>query len=195
MPPGDIARLEAVYSMRIETRKPLALLRGWNRLEGRPRTTDFERSLRAEVRDPLWFLTRQWQFGEFQGEDAASPIDVALGIRVGRAVFAPHRRRTGALRSGGADRNARRTRAGAVRPDAAHAGLAVSRAPAHVARDRGISCRSSSATGRLQLRMCQGCRTPTPIALFAAGAAFLFNTETLAREHSRRDISRRWPRR
>ena len=81
MPPGDIARLEAVYSMRIETRKPLALLRGWKRLEGRPRTTDFERSLAAEVRDPLWFLTRQWQFGEFQGEDAASPIDVALGIR------------------------------------------------------------------------------------------------------------------
>ena len=31
--------------------------------------------------DPLWFLTRQWQFGEFQGEDAASPIDVALGVR------------------------------------------------------------------------------------------------------------------
>jgi len=32
-------------------------VRGWNRLEGRPRSADFERSLRAEVRDPLWFLT------------------------------------------------------------------------------------------------------------------------------------------
>ena len=43
----------------------------FNRLETRPRTTDFTRSLRAEVRDPLWMLTRQWQFGEFNGEDAA----------------------------------------------------------------------------------------------------------------------------
>lgn len=45
-----------------------------NRLEARPRTIDFTGSLRAEIRDPLWLLTRQWQFGEFQGEDAASPV-------------------------------------------------------------------------------------------------------------------------
>lgn len=74
-------RLESVYALALEPRKPVPLLRGWHRLEGRPRITDFERSLRAEVRDPLWFLTRQWQFGEFRGEDAASPIDVALGMR------------------------------------------------------------------------------------------------------------------
>ena len=42
----------------------------WNRLEGRPRTTSFEESLQAEVRDPLWMLTRQWQMGEFEGSDA-----------------------------------------------------------------------------------------------------------------------------
>ena len=29
-----------------------------------------DRALRAEVRDPLWMLTRQWQMGEFQGDDA-----------------------------------------------------------------------------------------------------------------------------
>src|SRR6185295_2328592 len=46
----------------------------FNRLEARPRTLDFTRSLRAEVRDPLWMLTRQWQFGEFAGEDAASCV-------------------------------------------------------------------------------------------------------------------------
>ncbi len=54
--------------------KPRPLIRGWNRLEGNPRKDDFSRSLRAEVRDPLWFLSRQWQFGEFAGEDAGSPI-------------------------------------------------------------------------------------------------------------------------
>lgn len=46
----------------------------WNRLEGRPRATDFARALRAEVRDPLWMLSRQWQMGEFRGEDAGSPV-------------------------------------------------------------------------------------------------------------------------
>ena len=54
---------------------------GWNRLEGRPRTANFERALRAEVRDALWFLTRQWQFGEFQGEDAGSPVEVRTAVR------------------------------------------------------------------------------------------------------------------
>jgi hypothetical protein len=46
----------------------------WNRLEGRPRRPDFSRALKAEVRDPLWMLTRQWQMGEFIGEDAGSPV-------------------------------------------------------------------------------------------------------------------------
>src|SRR6476620_10297765 len=50
----------------------------WNRLEGRPRSTEFDRSLKAEVRDPLWMLTRQWQFGEFEGEDAASPVTAQM---------------------------------------------------------------------------------------------------------------------
>jgi len=52
----------------------------WNRLEGRPRTVDFGRSLRAEVRDALWMLSRQWQMGEFQGDDAGSPIKVTFQI-------------------------------------------------------------------------------------------------------------------
>ena len=46
----------------------------WNRLEGRPRTDNFERALKAEVRDALWMLTRQWQMGEFTGDDAGSPV-------------------------------------------------------------------------------------------------------------------------
>src|SRR6266498_771940 len=50
----------------------------YNRLEPRARTEDFTRSLRAEVRDPLWFLTRQWQMGEFEAEDAGSAVDVRL---------------------------------------------------------------------------------------------------------------------
>lgn len=46
----------------------------WNRVEGRPRTVDFGRALRAEIRDALWMLAKQWQFGEFRGDDAGSPV-------------------------------------------------------------------------------------------------------------------------
>lgn len=52
----------------------------WNRLEGRPRRHDFDRSMRAEVRDPLWMLTRQWQMGEFQGDDAGSPVFAKIHV-------------------------------------------------------------------------------------------------------------------
>ena len=76
-------RFAALYQVVLKPRDPVPLIRGWNRLEGRPRSVDFERSLRAEVRDPLWFLTRQWQFGEFQGEDAGSPIDARIGYQTG----------------------------------------------------------------------------------------------------------------
>lgn len=46
----------------------------WNRLEGRPRTENFERALQAEVRDALWMISKQWQMGEFIGDDAGSPV-------------------------------------------------------------------------------------------------------------------------
>jgi hypothetical protein len=52
----------------------------WNRQEGRPRTDNFKRALQAEVRDALWLLTRQWQLGEFQGDDAGTPVKVKVQI-------------------------------------------------------------------------------------------------------------------
>ena len=46
----------------------------WERTEGRPRSrTSFDRALRAEVHDAFWMLSRQWQLGEFKGEDSGSP--------------------------------------------------------------------------------------------------------------------------
>lgn len=54
----------------------------WNRLEGRPRSNDLARALRAEVRDPLWMLSRQWQLGEFRGEDAGMPVRAKLAANV-----------------------------------------------------------------------------------------------------------------
>ncbi len=52
----------------------------WNRLEGRPRTHHFDKALKAEVRDALWMLTKQWQMGEFKGDDAGSPVFSKISV-------------------------------------------------------------------------------------------------------------------
>ena len=46
----------------------------WRRLEPRSRESDVQIGLQARVHDPLWLLGRQWQVGEFKGEDAGSPV-------------------------------------------------------------------------------------------------------------------------
>jgi hypothetical protein len=43
-------------------------------------------ALSARIRDPLWMLTRQWQFGEFHGEDAAAPAYVQMSATDGRLL-------------------------------------------------------------------------------------------------------------
>ena len=45
----------------------------WMRLEPGCRTGDMSSGLQARIYDPLWLLARQWQVGEFQGEDNGSP--------------------------------------------------------------------------------------------------------------------------
>jgi len=39
-----------------------------------------KQSLQAQVRDPLWMLTRQGQVGEFSGHDAGSPARVHASV-------------------------------------------------------------------------------------------------------------------
>ena len=70
--------------------RPIPTAVMWNRLEGRPRRTDFTRALAAEVRDPLWMIARQWQMGEYEAEDAGSPV----GARVAWQVDEPTAMRT-----------------------------------------------------------------------------------------------------
>ena len=55
---------------------------GWTRLEPRPRSEDFGLALQARVRDPLWMLARQWQVGEFKGDDAGSVVAARLEMSV-----------------------------------------------------------------------------------------------------------------
>lgn len=52
----------------------------WKRLEGGGVSIDLTPGLEARIADPLWFLARQWQTGEFAGEDAASPIEAVAEV-------------------------------------------------------------------------------------------------------------------
>jgi hypothetical protein len=42
------------------------------------RTAGVEEGLAARLSDPLWMLARQWQFGEFRGDDAGSAVSVSF---------------------------------------------------------------------------------------------------------------------
>jgi hypothetical protein len=53
----------------------------WTRLEPHPREGSMQRSLQAQVRDPLWLLARQWQLGEFAGDDAGSPVQATMSVQ------------------------------------------------------------------------------------------------------------------
>lgn len=53
----------------------------WTRLEPQPRDATLARSLQAQIRDPLWMLSRQWQMGEFVGADTGSPVQATMGVQ------------------------------------------------------------------------------------------------------------------
>ncbi|HEV7808676.1 MAG TPA: hypothetical protein VGO80_22925 [Solirubrobacteraceae bacterium] len=62
----------------------------WTRLEAFTRFDDIEAGLQARIHDPLWLLARQWQTGEFQGEDAGTPVQARVRLERGPlARFAP----------------------------------------------------------------------------------------------------------
>jgi len=48
------------------------------RLEARTRARNFTDGLPMPTADPLWMLGRQWQFGEFQGEDNGSVVNAKV---------------------------------------------------------------------------------------------------------------------
>jgi hypothetical protein len=58
---------------------------------------DLEPGLRARIGDPLWMLSRQWQVGEFRGEDAASPVQVKATVATTKPGVFMGKRGTSAL--------------------------------------------------------------------------------------------------
>ena len=63
----------------------------WTRLEPAAiNDADLAREAEARVHDPLWFLFRQWQLGEFQASDAGSPIVARAEVSSGAVTrFVP----------------------------------------------------------------------------------------------------------
>lgn len=57
------------------------------RLEGRSRDANNDSGLEMRIADPLWLLGRQWQFGEFKGEDNGSPISIKANYRKEQTGF------------------------------------------------------------------------------------------------------------
>jgi hypothetical protein len=61
----------------------------WERLESATADAQLDEGLEARLGDPAWLLARQWQTGEFRGEDAANPLLIqveARSVRIDRVV-------------------------------------------------------------------------------------------------------------
>ena len=56
----------------------------WTKIEPLTRDNSMIASLQAAIHDPLWMLARQWQLGEFQGEDAGTPVSVHVSVEGAR---------------------------------------------------------------------------------------------------------------
>ena len=71
----SIAALTAIAGV---PKKPS--ITGITRLETLPTAVGLRTGLAAPLADPLWLLARQWQFNEFQGEDAGTPLKLAFEV-------------------------------------------------------------------------------------------------------------------
>ncbi len=52
-----------------------------SRIEGRTRDADPTEAMRLRVHDPLWMLARQWQMGEFRGNNTGTAMSVRCIVR------------------------------------------------------------------------------------------------------------------
>jgi hypothetical protein len=71
---------KSIASQKITGLYKIPSITGVTRLETQPTAVNLKAGLQAQLADPLWMLSRQWQFNEFQGEDAGTPLRVAFSI-------------------------------------------------------------------------------------------------------------------
>ena len=149
----EIRRLPAAGRCRSS---PSRTSRAGTGLRAGSRVEEFARALRAEARDPLWFLARQWQFLELKGDDAGSPVEARMAMR--RTKLARF-----AIRDGRAARRSRATfrwrpwssakrRRSITSPSSRSSGRSTRRCSATASADGGPPHRSS-----------RGCRAAYPL--------------------------------
>lgn len=51
-----------------------------HRIEVMGRSIDLDVGVQARIGDPMWMLGRQWQVGEFRGDNASQPVSVSLEV-------------------------------------------------------------------------------------------------------------------
>ena len=74
----ELNKVFAAAPRYVEEKKPS--ITGVTRLETLPTAVSLKAGLRAALADPLWLLARQWQFNEFQGEDAGTPLKLSFAV-------------------------------------------------------------------------------------------------------------------
>lgn len=69
-----------IVKEKLSASEALAILAppSWTRLEPVSASGDPRPGLESRVHDPVWLLARQWQLGEFAGEDAGTPLTVRV---------------------------------------------------------------------------------------------------------------------
>lgn len=155
MPVSQFIALENIESV-LDRKVLMPSIVVWNRLEGRPRRQNFQRALKAEVRDPLWMLSKQWQVGEFKGDDAGSPIFAKAHIATTRLTkYQPGD-------------------AGAVAFDssAPFESIVEQRPVSFVAQDQIMSIDVRLAMGRQWLKLLQSNGLGSSVNLFVEGYSF-----------------------
>ncbi|MDB5894572.1 MAG: hypothetical protein JWQ88_2103, partial [Rhodoferax sp.] len=76
----EFAKVNGAFVKDLAALQPPSIT-GFTRLETQPTTVSLKAGLQAPVADPLWMLARQWQFNEFQGEDAGTPLSVRFEVK------------------------------------------------------------------------------------------------------------------
>lgn len=59
------------------------------RIEGRTRDIDPTEAMRLRVHDPLWMLARQWQMGEFRGNNTGTAMSVRCSVKYNNCSSGP----------------------------------------------------------------------------------------------------------
>ena len=73
--------LKTAASQRLVGVAKVPSITGITRLETQPTAINLQAGLAAPLADPLWMLARQWQFNEFQGEDAGTPLRLSFQVQ------------------------------------------------------------------------------------------------------------------